>query len=237
MDIAKLDHRRGLAPSGAVVPDRSVRVEMDRKPWYRKAVLLVASGLLFACSTPALACKLTVLGDSLASGYGVAAQEAFPVRLEEALRGRGLDCTVLNAGVSGDTSAGGAARIEWVLADQPTHLLVELGGNDALRGLPVEQLRDNLERIIETAQERGVEVILAGMLAPPNLGRAYGDAFKQVYASLAERHNIPLYPFFLDGAVLQDGLMQPDGIHPNARGVEVIVERIAPMLQLHLQDE
>ena len=144
---------------------------------------------------------------------------------------------MLNAGVSGDTSAGGAARIEWVLADQPTHLLVELGGNDALRGLPVEQLRDNLERIIETAQERGVEVILAGMLAPPNLGRAYGDAFKQVYASLAERHNIPLYPFFLDGAVLQDGLMQPDGIHPNARGVEVIVERIAPMLQLHLQDE
>lgn len=237
MDIAKLDHRRGLAPSGAVVPDRSVRVEMDRKLRSRKAVLLAATGFLLAWASPALACKLTVLGDSLASGYGVAAQEAFPVRLEEALRGRGLDCTVLNAGVSGDTSAGGAARIEWVLADQPTHLLVELGGNDALRGLPVEQLRDNLERIIETAQERGVEVILAGMLAPPNLGRAYGDAFKQVYASLAERHNIPLYPFFLDGAVLQDGLMQPDGIHPNARGVEVIVERIAPMLQLHLQDE
>ena len=122
---------------------------------------------------------------------------------------------MLNAGVSGDTSAGGAARLDWVLADQPTHLLVELGGNDALRGAAgraaARQSRANRR---QARKARGVQVMLAGMLAPPNLGRAYGEAFRQVYQDLATTHDIPLYPFFLDGAVLQDGLMQPDGIHP-----------------------
>ena len=142
-----------------------------------------------------------------------------------------------NAGVSGDTSAGGLARLDWVLADKPTHLLVELGGNDALRALPVEELRKNINQIIETAEGRGVQVVLAGMLAPPNLGRSYTEAFKQVYLDLARAHNIPLYPFFLDGVALQNGLMQPDGIHPNARGVDVLVERITPLLVSVLQDK
>ncbi len=187
--------------------------------------------------SPALACRLAVLGDSLTAGYGVAVGDAFPVRLEAALAERGAPCEVLDAGVSGDTSAGGAARVEWVLGDRPTHLMVELGGNDALRALPTEQLRDNLDAIIRKAKERGVAVMLAGMFAPPNLGRAYGDRFKAVYTSLAAEHGIPLYPFFLEGAVSQRGMMQPDGIHPNARGVAVIVERMAPMVAEFVQDK
>ena len=205
----------------------------------RRTVFAAVAGLMLSVTAgkAALACRLAVLGDSLAAGYGVAAEDAFPAKLEKALREGGVDCTVLNAGVSGDTSAGGAARLDWVLADRPTHLLVELGGNDALRGLPVDQLEANLDGIIRTAKERGVEVMLAGMLAPPNLGRAYTDSFKQVYLDLARRHDVPLYPFFLDGAMLQDRLMQPDGIHPNANGVATIVERITPMVETFVQDE
>jgi acyl-CoA thioesterase I len=114
---------------------------------------------------------------------------------------------------------------------------VELGGNDALRALPVDQLRNNLDQIVSMSQARGVQVVLAGMLAPPNLGRTYAEAFKQAYVDVAREHDVPFYPFFLDGAVLQEGLMQPDGIHPNARGVDVIVERITPLLASVLQDD
>lgn len=201
------------------------------KAWAALTCLLAG----MATASPAWACRLSVLGDSLVAGYGVAEQDAFPVRLEQALKDRGVACTVLNAGVSGDTSAGGLARLDWVLGDQPTHLLVELGGNDALRALSVEQMRDNINQIVLTAQGRGVEVILAGMLAPPNLGRSYGDAFRQVFLDAATAHDVPLYPFFLDGAVLGNGLMQPDGIHPNARGVQVIVDRIAPLVANAIQ--
>jgi acyl-CoA thioesterase-1 len=215
------------------------RVEMDRGTGPRKvwAVLIGLVLGLFAAAADAAACRLAVLGDSLTAGYGVGEAEAFPVLLERALRARGVACEVQNAGVSGDTSTGGAARLEWVLADRPTHLLVELGGNDALRALPVEQLYNNINRIIQTAKARGVEVMLAGMLAPPNLGSAYGEAFKAVYLDLSRLHDIPLYPFFLDGVVLDPKLMQPDGIHPNARGVEVVVERIAPAVAAWLEEE
>jgi len=138
---------------------------------------------------------------------------------------------VLDAGVSGDTSAGGAARIEWVLAEEPTHLLVELGGNDALRALPPAQLEANLARVIEAALARGVRVMLAGMLAPPNLGAAYANEFAAVFERLAHRYGIPLYPFFLDGVAGRSELLQVDGIHPNAAGVELIVKRILPTLE------
>lgn len=203
-----------------------------------KPVLLLAVLAALALLSPsAWACRLSVLGDLLAAGYGVDEQDAFPIRLQAALETRGVACEVLNAGVSGDTSAGGLARLDWVLADQPTHLLVELGGNDALRGLAVDQLQENLNLIVSTAKDRGVEVILAGMLAPPNMGRNYSEAFKQVYLDVARRNDVPLYPFFLDGAVLTDGMMQPDGIHPNRRGVEVITERIAPIIAATIQDK
>ena len=210
---------------------------MDRGRRPSKAMLLATAILAMALQTaPAWACRLTVLGDSLTAGYGVGELEAFPVRLQEALRQLDVQCEVVNAGVSGDTSAGGLARLDWILADQPTHLLVELGGNDALRGLPVEQLRANLSQIVATAQARGVEVILAGMLAPPNLGRKYGEAFQQVYSDVAREYRVPLYPFFLEGAVLSEGMMQPDGIHPTARGVDVIAARIAPLVAKEIQE-
>ena len=233
MQVRELDHRQQQGSPSVV----RIRREMDRSHWGRKAWALLGGLVLGMCLiTDAWACRLAVLGDSLAAGYGVAEKEAFPVQLEAALRRQGSSCTVLNAGVSGDTSAGGAARLDWVLADQPTHLLVELGGNDALRGLPVEQLRANLEHIVAGAKARGVQVMLAGMLAPPNLGRAYGDTFRLAYQDVAQSQDIPLYPFFLDGAVLQGGLMQPDGIHPNASGVEVIVQRISPWIMSWLKE-
>jgi acyl-CoA thioesterase I len=191
------------------------------------ALVALAAGSPTAGATTET-CRLAVLGDSLAAGYGVDFTDAFPAQLERALAGEGVACEVLNAGVSGDTSAGGLSRIDWVLGDEPTHILVELGGNDALRALPVETLEANLAGIIETAQAAGVRVKLAGMLAPPNLGARYTEAFAAVYLRLAERYDVPLYPFFLEGAIEDPALMANDGIHPNAQGVAVIVERMLP---------
>jgi len=197
-----------------------------------KLGLTLGLGLLVVAAAPPAAaleaCRIAVLGDSLTAGYGVARDDAFPVRLEAALAAEGFDCAVLNAGVSGDTSAGGASRIDWVLADDPTHLIVELGGNDALRGLPVDQLEANLRRIIEAAQAEDVPVLLAGMKAPPNMGRDYGEAFEAVYRRLADAYDLAFYPFFLEGAAGHPDLMLDDGIHPNAEGVAVIVENIMP---------
>ncbi len=173
-------------------------------------------------------CKLAVLGDSLTAGYGLEIGSAFPAILERALEDRGIPCQVIDAGVSGDTTAGGASRVAWVLGDDPTHLLVELGGNDALRALPPEQMRANLQTIIEAAQNEGVPVMLAGMLPPPNLGQQYFEAFGAVFTDLADEYQIPLYPFFLEGVALEPSLMQADGIHPNPEGVKEIVGRMTP---------
>ena len=201
--------------------------------------LAVAAGLLawVVGPTPALAegCRLAVLGDSLTAGYGLSLDDAFPAQLERALTAEGVSCEVLNAGVSGDTSAGGLARLDWVLGDEPTHLLVELGGNDALRGLPVDALERNLAAIIERARIAGIDVKLAGMLAPPNLGDRYTGAFAAVFPRLAEHYDVPLYPFFLEGAIEAPALMLPDGIHPNEAGVRVIVERILPFVLAWLE--
>ena len=174
--------------------------------------------------------RLLILGDSLTAGYGLAASEAFPVQLEKALRQGGYNVTVINAGVSGDTSAGGLARLGWALADAPQLVIVELGGNDALRGLPPEMTFNNLDAILERLKIAGVHVILAGMKAPRNLGEDYTVAFDQIYPQLASKHNVHFYPFFLDGVALDPVFNQADGIHPNAAGVGVIVERILPVV-------
>jgi acyl-CoA thioesterase-1 len=181
-------------------------------------------------------CRIAILGDSLTAGYGVALEEAFPVRLEAALREAGHACEIIDAGVSGDTSAGGRARLDWVLGDDPTHLLVELGGNDALRALPVDAMEANLAAIIEGAQARGVSVMLLGMLAPPNLGSRYTEAFAAVFPRLAERYAVPLYPFFLDGVAADPAYLTEDGIHPNAAGVARIVERLLPSVEIWLDE-
>jgi acyl-CoA thioesterase I len=173
-------------------------------------------------------CRIAVLGDSLTTAHGLALEEGFPAQLERRLREAGHDCLVLDAGVGGDTTAGGLARLEWMLGDRPSHVIVELGGNDGLRALPPEQMEQNLDAIVSRLRAAGVTVLLAGMLAPPNLGRPYGDAFAAVFPRVAARHDVPLYPFFLDGVAGDPELNQADGIHPTAAGVAVIVERILP---------
>ena len=175
--------------------------------------------------------RILVLGDSLTAGYGLAPEEAFPVQLEKALQAAGHDVAVINAGVSGDTTAGGLARLDWALADEPQLVIVELGGNDALRGLPPEQTRKNLEAIITRLKERGIVVLLAGMRAPRNLGSDYYSKFDDLYPALSARHAVALYPFFLDGVATIPDYNQTDGIHPNPDGVAVIVRNLLPILK------
>lgn len=208
---------------------------MDRRRAGKVFAALPLWAALASRGTAAPACRITVLGDSLTAGYGLPLDAAFPAQLARALRAAGFDCEVLNAGVSGDTSAGGLARLDWVLAEEPTHLIVELGANDALRALPVDQLEANLAAIVGRAQARGMRVMLAGMLAPPNLGPEYAEAFAAVYRRLAARYGVPLYPFFLDGVVQRPELVQPDGLHPTAEGVAEIVRRILPTVTAWLE--
>jgi acyl-CoA thioesterase-1 len=174
--------------------------------------------------------KLAILGDSLAAGYGVRPEQAIPARLEAALRARGRAVQVLNQGVSGDTTAGGLERLDWMLADKPDIVLVELGGNDALRGLDPAAAERNLDAIIGRLKAAGTTVWLAGMLAPRNFGADYTRQFDGLYKRLADKHGVPLYPFFLDGVAQDPALNQPDGIHPNPKGVDVIVARLLPFV-------
>ena len=171
---------------------------------------------------------IAVLGDSLTAGYGLPREEAFPARLEAALRADGHAWRVIDAGVSGDTSAGGLARLDWVLADEPRIVIVELGANDGLRGLPVDQLEANLDATLARIRGSGAVALLAGMRAPANFGADYDTAFHAVYQRLAARHGVAFYPFFLEGVALVPALNQADGIHPNAAGVAEIVRRILP---------
>jgi len=190
--------------------------------------VLVAAGL--GTSPAALAKPFDILafGDSLTAGYGLAADAGFTRQLETRLRAAGYDVEVRNAGVSGDTTAGGRARLAWTLADRPDLVLLELGANDGLRGIDPAETRRNLEAMLRELQARQIPVLLAGMRAPPNLGRDYAEDFDSLFADLAAAYQVPLYPFFLDGVAAQPELNQADGIHPNAAGVAVIVERILP---------
>jgi len=190
--------------------------------------LALVAACMAALPTAAEPLRLMVFGDSLTHGYGLPAGETFPEQLEAALRADGLDVMVINAGNSGDTTAGGRARLDWALADAPDAVILELGANDGLRGLDPAATYDNLDAILAKLAEDDLPVLLAGMLAPPNLGREYTDAFNAVYPRLAKEHEVPLYPFFLDGVAMEPALNQADGIHPNAEGVAAIVQRIKP---------
>jgi acyl-CoA thioesterase I len=176
------------------------------------------------------------LGDSLTAGLGLDPKDSYPSLLQERLKREGYDYVVVNAGVSGDTSAGGLRRLEWAMADgQPRVLVIALGGNDGLRGLPPEQLEQNLAAIIERAQARGLTVILAGMEAPPNFGDDYTTRFRAVYAALASRYDIALIPFLLDGVAGDPSFNQPDGIHPNQRGAQAVADLVWRTLEPALQ--
>ena len=172
--------------------------------------------------------RLLVLGDSLTAGYGLNAEDGFTAQLQAALKDAGRDVVVLNAGVSGDTTAGGRARIGWALGDKPDAVVVELGANDGLRGLDPKATFDNLDAIIADIRRAGLPVLLTGMLAPPNLGRDYADDFNAVFPRLAEKHDVLFYPFFLAGVAAKPDLNQDDGIHPNPKGVRAVVDRILP---------
>ena len=183
-----------------------------------------------AAAAPSRA-KVVFLGDSLTAGYGLSAREAYPSLLQERLRSAGFAVEVVNAGVSGDTSAGGLRRLDWALDGDVAVLVVALGGNDALRGLGTDELRRNLAAIIERARQRNVTVVLAGMEAPPNLGRAYTSAFRQVYRDLAETYRVALIPFLLEGVAGRPALNQADFIHPNAAGAMKVADLVWPYVE------
>lgn len=202
--------------------------------WALAALVILAAAGLDARDArgEAQAPSILALGTSLVAGYGLAEADTFSVLLEQALAEAGTPARVINAGVSGDTSAGGRARLEWLLADgAPDVLLVELGGNDGLRAIDPAATRENIAAIIGKGRDSGAVVLLTGMLAPPNLGREYASEFNAVFPELAREHDVLFYPFFLDGVAAEPGLNQPDGIHPNARGVAEIVRRILPAVQ------
>jgi acyl-CoA thioesterase-1 len=191
--------------------------------------------LTFACAlaTPALADPLTLvaLGDSLTAGYGLPPEDGFVPQLQAWLTAQGQDVVVVNAGVSGDTTAGGVARLDWSLTPEVDAMIVTLGGNDLLRGLDPASTYANLNDILTRLAGRNIPVLLAGMLGPRNLGQEFVTAFEGAYQRLAREHDVVFYPFFLEGVAGEAALNQPDGIHPNGRGVAVMVERIMPSVE------
>jgi acyl-CoA thioesterase-1 len=243
MDVRKTDNgfagvlRGGQAGSG--------RESMNFHTGYGRFAAAVNSLLIaFLCAfspahaqtAPAAPIKLAFLGDSLSAGYGVSPVQAIPARLEAALKKEGRNVTVINHGVSGDTTAGGVERLDWMLADKPDIVLVELGANDALRGSDPVAAERNLDAIVTKLKAAGVTVWLAGMLAPRNFGPEYARQFDGLYQRLADKHGVPLYPFFLDGVAQDPALNQPDGIHPNPKGVDIVVERMLPFVNKNLDD-
>jgi acyl-CoA thioesterase-1 len=187
-----------------------------------------------AAPAPAVAeepLRIVALGDSLTAGYQLAPEAAFPVQLEAALRARGHAVSVVNAGVSGDTTSGGLARLDWSVGEEADAVIVELGANDALRGLPVATARDNLAAIVSRLRARGLPVLVAGMRAPRNLGPDYTEPFDAMFAEIAEAEGALLYPYFLEGIPVSAETVLPDGMHPTAKGVAIIVEGILPSVE------
>ncbi|GAC1345493.1 MAG: arylesterase [Acetobacteraceae bacterium] len=191
----------------------------------------LALTLLFSAAAQARPVRILILGDSLAAGYGLARPDGFQSQMEAALRAHGHDVTLIDAAVSGDTTAGGRARLDWALADGADAALVELGGNDGLRGLDPAGTEANLAAILDALRAKHIPVLLSGMVAPPNLGAEYGEAFKAVFARLGRRPDILFDPFFLEGVAADPALNQPDHIHPNPEGVKREVARLLPIME------
>ncbi len=197
------------------------------------AVPLLAAGLVSAAlaADAPKPIRIVAYGDSLTAGYGLSPGDAFPVLLEKALKAKGHNVKVINAGVSGDTTAAGLERFDWAVPDGADAAILELGANDALRGVPPAQARTNLDRILTRLKSKGIGVLVAGIPAPRNWGDAYVKAFDPMFADLATKHGALLYPFFLDGVARNASLNLADGLHPNAKGVAIVVERILPKVE------
>ena len=200
---------------------------------FAMAALVTAPGAALAGEAP----RLLAFGDSLTAGLGLTPDAAFPARLEAVLRSDGIVARVINAGVSGETTAGGAARLDWALGDHPDLVILELGANDALRGIDPKLAYANLDKILARLKASGAKVLLTGMLAPPNWGRDYQQEFAAIFPTLAEKYQVPLYPFFLDGVAMDPSLNQPDGLLPNARGAALIASKLAPHVERLLKGE
>ncbi|MDX3978276.1 arylesterase [Shinella sp.] len=196
---------------------------------------LTITALLSAGAARAEPVKLVGFGDSLMAGYQLPASDAFPVKLQAALREKGYEVEIANAGVSGDTSSGGLARLDWSIPDGTRGVILELGANDALRGIAPEETEKNLDAMLTRLKERGIAVLLAGMMAPPNMGPDYGERFNGIYQRLAQKHGATLYPFFLDGVVTKANLQLEDGMHPNTEGVDVMVQTMLPTAETFLK--
>jgi acyl-CoA thioesterase-1 len=196
------------------------------------AAVLVTIACLFASALArAEPVKIVALGDSLTAGYGLPVADAFPTKLQAALKAKGVDASVANAGVSGDTASGGLERVDWSVPDGTDAVIVELGANDALRGLDPKLTEKALDAILTKLDQRHIPVLLAGMKAPPNMGADYAKAFDAIYPRLAAKHAVIVYSFFLDGVVADAKLNQGDGMHPTAAGVDIIVARILPSVE------
>jgi len=212
---------------------------MDMRQMTRNAmhglVIAICVTLSVFTSQASSPITLVVFGDSLSAGYGLAKQHAFPTRLEQALKKQGHDVRVVNAGVSGDTTAGGLARLNWTLGNDVDAVILELGANDALRGLGTEQAYQNLANILNALEDRNIPTLLAGMRAPPNMGEDYGKKFSDIFKRLNDAFDVIFYPFFLDGVAAKPALNQEDGIHPNPAGVDVLVARILPSVEALLK--
>mgnify|MGYP000538873581 CR=1 FL=1 len=197
----------------------------------------IALCLMFYATAKAEAQSIALVGfgDSLMAGYELAPDEAFPARLETLLRNKGHDVSIANAGVSGDTTADGLARLDWSIPDGTRGVILELGANDALRGLSPAESRSNLEAILKRLKERKIAVLLAGIVAPPNMGADYEAQFNPIYTDLAQQFGVPLYPFFLDGVAMQPALQLKDGMHPNGEGTTVMAEKFLPAAEAFLK--
>jgi len=193
------------------------------------ALHFIVMSALWLVGLPAVAedrpIQLIGFGDSLMAGYQLAPSESYTAQLEAALRAKGHNVAITNAGVSGDTTSGGLSRIDWSVPDGTDGVILELGANDALRGISPEQSERNLDAMLARLKERGVAVFLVGILAPPNMGGDYAQRFNPIYKRLADKYRVPLYPFFLDGVTTVEGMQLEDGMHPNAKGVAVMVEK------------
>lgn len=203
-------------------------------PRFVAALLVIAAVAGFSPGTHAAAVvaatddrpRIVTFGDSLTAGLGVAAEDAYPSQLQRRLDRDGFRYRVINAGVSGDTTAGGVRRMTWVLKSRPQLVILELGGNDGLRGLSLRETKANLERIIQQCRSASVTVVLAGMKLPPNYGVEYTNGFESMYPALAKKYHLVLIPFFLDGVAGSTSLNQADGIHPTAEGYRIIVDKV-----------
>jgi acyl-CoA thioesterase-1 len=196
-----------------------------------KGILLIVSCLLFQNTNPPK--SILFFGDSLTAGYGLSTEEAFPALIEKELNSNSKKVIITNAGLSGETSAGGLARIDWVLRQPVAIFVLELGANDGLRGLPLDQTRKNLQAIINKvkAKNPNVSIVLAGMMVPPNMGKNYSDEFKNIYPDLAKKNNATLIPFLLAGVGGDEKLNQADGIHPNAAGHQIVAKNVSNVLK------